>query len=261
MIRYAANISMLFKEVPFPERFSRAAKAGFSAVEFWSPWEHDARELLAAVEEADVRVVQFNLPEGELGEGGFLSDPDRRNDWRESLVEALDLAARMGARQINAPAGVRLAGLTRQEQISCLEDNLRWAIAYLESSGLLLMLEALNAHENPGYLLTHSWEVLGILRRIDSPWIRFQYDVYHMQRMEGNLVETLRESLSRIGHIQVGDCPGRHQPGTGEINYPFVLRSLDELGYEGYVGLEYVPLGTTAESLAWLHFDHGTLGP
>lgn len=255
MIRYAANISMLFKEVPFLGRFAKAAEAGFSAVEFWSPWEYDAVELLRAIQEAQVRVVQFNLPEGGLGEGGFLSHPERKQHWRETLKEAIDLAARMKARQINAPAGIQLTDRTRAQQFACLEDNLSWAIPHLETSGLQLMLEALNAQENPGYLLTHSWDALELLRRVDSPWIRFQYDVYHMQRMEGNLVDTLRDHLDHIGHIQIADCPGRHQPGTGEINYAFLLDTLEELGYDGYVGLEYVPLGTTEESLAWLDFD------
>lgn len=256
MIRFAANLSMLFKEVPFLERFAKAVGAGLSAVEFMSPFDHDLDQLVAAVEQAGVRVVQYNFLDGNVAQGdrGFLSHPPKKQEWRESLEEAIELAARLKLRQLNSLAGNLLDNLSREEQIACLEDNLRWAIPRLQAAGLPLMLEALNNYDNPGYLLTHSWGVLEILRRVDSPWVRFQYDIYHMQRMEGNLVKTIRNNMDRIGHVQVADCPGRHQPGTGEINYRFVLKALEETGYDGYVGLEYVPLGTTEESLAWLPF-------
>jgi len=248
---------MLFKEVHFLERFSKAAEAGFASVEFMSPFESDLDQLVTAVEEAAVRVVQYNFLDGDLagGDRGFLSHPAKKQEWRESLEEALDLAARLKPRQLNSLAGNVLDNVGRQEQIACLQDNLRWAIPRLEATGIPLMLEALNSYDNPSYLLTRSWDVLGILKRLDSPWVRFQCDIYHMQRMEGNLVETIRNNIDHIGHIQVADCPGRHQPGTGEINYRFVLKALEETGYEGYAGLEYVPLGTTEESLAWLPYD------
>lgn len=257
MIQYAANLSVLFTEVPFLERFAKAADAGFSAVEFASPFGYDLSQLVSAVQTARISVVQYNFLDGDLvqGDRGFLSHPAKKREWRESLGEAIDLAARLKPRQLNSLAGNVLADLSREEQIACLEDNLRWAIPHLEAAGLPLMLEALNLHDNRRYLLTHSWEVLQILTLLHSPWIRLQYDIYHMQRMEGNLVETIRSSIDRIGHVQVADCPGRHQPGTGEINYRFVLKALEETGYDGYVGLEYVPCGTTEESLDWLAFD------
>lgn len=257
MIRYSCNVSMLFKEVPFLERFAMAREAGFASVEFLSPFDSDLGELVAAIEGAGLHVVQYNFLDGNLAQGdrGFLSHPLKKPEWRESLEEAIDLAAEVEPRQLNSLAGNVLGDLSREEQSACLEDNLRWAIPLLQAAGLPLMLEALNIYDNPDYLLSHSWDVLEILQRIDSPWVRFQCDVYHMQRMEGNLVETIRKNIGYIGHIQIADSPGRHQPGTGEIDYKFVLKALEELGYERYVGLEYVPLGTTEESLAWLPFD------
>jgi hydroxypyruvate isomerase len=248
---------MLFKEVPLLERFAKAREAGFASVEFLSPFDYDLGQLVAAIQRAGLRVVQYNFLDGNLAQGdrGFLSHPLKKREWRESLEEAIDLAAEVEPRQLNSLAGNVLGDLSREEQIVCLEDNLRWAIPLLQAAGLPLMLEALNIYDNPAYLLTHSWDVLEILQRIDSPWVRFQCDVYHMQRMEGNLVENIRKNIPYIGHIQIADSPGRHQPGTGEIDYEFVLKALEELGYEGFVGLEYVPLGTTEESLAWLPFD------
>jgi hydroxypyruvate isomerase len=257
MIRYSCNVSMLFKEVPFLDRFAKAREAGFAAVEFLSPFDCDLGKLVAAIERADLRVVQYNSLDGSLAQGdrGFLSHPLEKQRWCESLEEAINLAAELRPRQLNSLAGNLLSDDSRDRQIACLEENLSWAVPRLQAAGLPLMLEALNIYDNPSYLLTHSWDVLEILQRIDTPWVRFQCDVYHMQRMQGNLVETIRENIGKIGHIQIADSPGRHQPGTGEINYKFVLKALEDAAYDGFVGLEYVPLGTTEESLAWLPFD------
>lgn len=257
MLRFNANVTIAFTEYPFYERFARVAKAGFSAVELMSPFKYDLDRIVEAIQEAGLEVVQFNFLDGDLaqGERGHASHPEKQAEWREALIEALDLGARLQARQINSLVGVSLEDVPRTTQIECLIENLHWALPYLKKAGLPLMVEALNSYDNPGYLLSSSHGVLGVLDRVNSPYIKFQYDVYHMQRMEGDLVRTLRACLSRIGHIQIADNPGRHEPGTGEINYRFVLKTLEKLGYDGYIGLEYIPSTTTEDSLQWLPFD------
>lgn len=257
MLRYSANIALAFREYPFYERFQRAVALGFAAVEFMSPFVYDPEQIIQVAKEAGVRVVQFNFLDGDIpaGERGFASHPDKQVVWREELFRAIDLGKRLGARQINSLVGTELPGMTREEQIAYLADNLRWAVPHLEKARLPLMVEALNPYDNPGYLLTRSSEVLDLLKRVSSEWVKFQYDVYHMQRVEGDLVRTIRAHIARIGHVQIADNPGRHQPGTGEINYRFVLQALDEAGYDGYIGLEYIPLTTTVESLNWLPKD------
>jgi len=257
MLRFSVNITILFKEYPFLERFGRAAAAGFGAVEFMSPFAYDLVQVIDAARDAGVRVVQFNFADGNLpaGERGYASHPDRQAQWRKELQQALALARRLGARQINSLAGCVVPGLAREAQIACLVDNLRWAVPHLARAGYPLMLEALNDLDNPGYLLTRSAHVLAVLDQVASPWVRFQYDVYHMQRREGNLVATMRQNLPRIGHVQIADCPGRHEPGSGEINYRFVLGALEAAGYDGYVGLEYLASARTEDAFAWLPPD------
>jgi len=257
MIRYSANINMAFREYPFYERFQRAAALGFAAVEFASPFTYDVEEIVQAVKKASVRVVQFNVLDGDVaaGERGFASHADRREQWRAEMLRGIEFGRRLGVRQVNSLAGRVIPGLDRQAQLECLVDNCRWAVPHLEKAGFPMLLEALNPYDNPGYLLTRSRDVLDVLERVGSPWVKFQCDVYHMQRVEGELVRTIRANIAQIGHIQIADNPGRHQPGTGEINYRFVLQAIDEAGYTGYVGLEYIPLGSTEESFNWLPFD------
>jgi hydroxypyruvate isomerase len=257
MLRFAANLTMTFKEYPFYERFSRAAQAGFGAVEFMSPFVYDVGQVVDAVEGAEVKVVQFNFLDGDLaaGERGYTSHPGKRAHWRERLLAALDLGQRLNARQINSLVGTIVDGVEREAQTTCLIDNLRWAAPHLEQAGLPLMVEACNLYDNPGYLLATSDAVMHVLTAVGSPWVRFQYDVYHMQRTEGELINTLRACRDWIGHVQIADNPGRHEPGTGEIDYRNVLAALEGMGYDGYVGLEYAPSGRTEDSFSWLPFD------
>ena len=254
MLRYAAHLSIAFKEFPFYERFQRAADLGFSAVEFMSPFDYDVEQVAQDAQDAGVQIVQYNFFNGDLagGDRGFASHPDKREQWRDWFLRALELVPRLDARQLTALAGCAVPGLDRETQIGCLVDNCQWAAAHLERVGMPMTLEALNPWEHRGYLLTCSRHVLELLARVGSPWIKYQYDMYHMQRVEGDLVRTIRENVDRIGHAHVADNPGRHQPGTGEINYRFVLRALDEAGYDGYVGLEYVPPGRTEDCFDWL---------
>lgn len=257
MLRFAVNLTIMFKEYPFYERFARAAEAGFRAVEFMSPFVYDAEAVIAAAEAASLDVVQFNFMDGDLasGERGCASHPGSQELWREKLFEALDLGRRLKGRQINSLVGNLQEEVGREAQMSCLIENLRWAVPNLERAELPLMVEALNLDDNPGYLLSSSDQVLDVIEAVGSPWVRFQYDVYHMQRMEGDLINTIRACGDRLGHVQIADNPGRHEPGTGEINYRNVLAALDQTGYGGYVGLEYIPSGRTEHSLTWLPFE------
>jgi hydroxypyruvate isomerase len=248
---------MLFGEVPFVQRFDAAASAGFGAVEFLWPAGIDLDALVAAKEAAGVDVALFNVDAGDMlkGDRGFPSDPSRREWWRERFDVALALAARLGCPRLNVLAGNVIDGMNREEQIQCLVDNLRWAIPQAEPAGVTLMLEALNSFEHPRYLFTRTDEVLDVLERIGSRTVKFQYDVYHMQRMEGNIVATLRRCIDRIGHIQIADSPERHEPGSGEINHRYILAEIERLPYEGYIGLEYSPSRSTEESLHWLPYS------
>lgn len=257
MLRFAANITIAFKEYPFYDRFQRAVDLGFGAVELMSPFVHDVDRIVAKVSQTDLRVVQFNFLDGNLaaGERGYASHPDKRSLWRDKLLEALQLGQRLDVRQINSLVGARVEGLDREAQMECLVGNMRWAMPHLEEAGLPLMIEALNAYDNPGYLLPTSRDVLEVLDAVASPWVQFQCDLYHLQRMEGDLVRTIRACSDRLGHVQIADNPGRHEPGTGEIDYRFVLSALEKTDYDGYVGLEYVPTRSTEDSLSWLPFD------
>jgi hydroxypyruvate isomerase len=252
--KFSANLSMLFTEAPFLDRFERAAKAGFEAVEFLFPYEWSQEELEARLSGYKLRLALFNLQPGDSdkGEWGLLSVPGREASFRSGFDQALEIARRLGCRRIHAMFGNRVGGVPPEEQIGCAVENLRWASAPASKAGVTLLVEPLNAVDFPGFFLHRTNEVLGILDKVDRENVRLQYDVYHAQMTEGNLIASLRAHIDRIGHIQIADVPGRHEPGTGEINYPAVFSALEDLGYDGYVGLEYRPATTTEESLGWM---------
>jgi hydroxypyruvate isomerase len=257
MIRWCTNLTMLFREVPFLERFQAAAEAGFAAVEFSWPSGVDLDALVAAKEAARVEVALFNIDTGDVASGdrGFANDPAKRDWWRERTEVALVLARRLNAHRINALAGNEVLGLSRAEMLDCLCENLTWAIPKAAAAGVTLLLEPLNHFESPRYLLNRTIEAVEVIERLNSPQVKLQFDVYHAQRTEGNLTRLLQTYIERIGHIQIADSPDRHQPGTGEINWRFVLSQLEAYDYPGSVGLEYIPVPATLDSLAWLPFD------
>jgi len=254
MIKFVANLGMLFTEHPLLERFQKAAEAGFRVVEIWSPIEAEPQELAQAIKAAGVELLQFNLDAGDMaaGDRGFLALPEQKERFRSGYEMAVQLAGLYGARQVNCLAGNKTAANSREEQLACLKDNLEWLHPQLEANDLYLNVELLNKYHSPDYILGQSGELFSILDELDLPRIGFQYDFFHIQLQEGNLVTTLRQNLPRVGHIQIADAPDRHQPGTGEINYRYVLGEIEAMGYDKYVSLEYAPLGTTEESLAWL---------
>ncbi|CAA9428936.1 MAG: Hydroxypyruvate isomerase [uncultured Rubrobacteraceae bacterium] len=254
-MKFCANVSILFKEVALLERFGRAREAGFSAVEFWWPSGEDLGEVEAAIKDARLEVALFNFDAGDMpgGDRGLLSDPDRMAQFRENVPIALELAERLGCRKLNALVGHRLEGMGREEQFGLARENIGWAADQAAGQGAEVMIEAVNTFENGPYLLYTTEEAAEFVESVGRENVRLQYDFYHMQRMEGNLVANLRKHIGEIGHVQVADSPDRGEPGTGEIHYPFVLAELERLGYDGYVGLEYNPTtGSTEESLGWL---------
>ena len=254
-MRFSANISMLFREVPFLDRFRRARAAGFSAVEFWWPSEIDPRAVQEAVVRADVQVAAMNFDAGDMasGERGLVSDPARKERFREHVPVALRLAEAVNCTAMNALVGLRLPGISLEEQLDVMRRNVTWAADQAAQQGSIVLIEAINSIENGPYLLTSTRQASEFGKSVGRPNVMLQYDVYHMRRMVEDLAETLRTYISEIGHVQIADCPGRGEPGTGEINFEFVLGELERLGYRGYVGLEYRPsTGNTEESLRWL---------
>jgi len=260
-IGYAANLSTLFTEVPFLDRFSRASAAGFSSVEFWFPHEYPMPTLRAQLKFNGLQLVLFNLRPGEFaaGDRGLLCDPTRRDEFRRTMDEGLHTARELGCALIHAMVGKTRPDLPRAAQYSCIIENLRWAAPNARDAGVTLLIEALNPYDNPGIFLMTSREAYNIVKDVGQPNVKFQFDFYHLQITEGDLTRNFLDHLSDIGHVQIADVPGRHEPGTGEINYPFVLNAIENSGYTGFVGLEYIPSSTTDESLQWLPRDaHGT---
>jgi hydroxypyruvate isomerase len=254
-MRFCANVSILFKEVPLLERFGRAREAGFSAVEFWWPSGEELSEVEQAIGAAGLDVVLFNFDAGDMpgGDRGLLSDPERQGRFRENVPIALELAERLGCRKLNALVGHRIEGMSRSEQFGLARENIGWAADLAAERGVEIMIEAVNTFENGPYLLHRTADAASFIESVGRRNVKLQYDVYHMQRMEGNLVATMLDHINQITHVQVADSPGRGEPGTGEIHYPYVFGALEDSDYDGYVGLEYNPTRpTTEESLHWL---------
>ena len=254
MPRFAANISMLFTETPFPERFARAAAAGFEAVEFLFPYEEDIDAITAGLRENDLQQALFNLPAGNFaaGDRGIANDPTRTMEFRDGVERALEIATRVGCPKLNCLVGLALPTVPLDVQWGTVETNLIYAADRAAAAGVLQVVEPLNPFDAPEFLLSTPGQGFDLVERLDHPNLALQYDLYHAQRTEGNLAATIASRISWIGHVQIADSPDRHQPGTGEIAWPFVLRALDEAGYDGWVSLEYRPRGTTEESLGWL---------
>jgi hydroxypyruvate isomerase len=250
MPKLAANLSTLFVEHDFPERFAAARAAGFRYVEYQFPYAYAADELAAAARAAGVEVVLHNLPAGDFarGERGIACLPGREREFRDGVDRAIDYATRVGCARLNCIAG--LAPVDRQH-FDVLVANVRYAARRLDEVGIELVIEPLNTRSVPGTFLSHSAQAIDVLNAAGEANARLQYDLFHMQIMEGDLARALERLLGRIGHVQIADVPDRHEPGTGEINFDFLLAHLDRIGYAGWVGCEYNPRGDTLEGLTW----------
>ena len=255
MLRYDLNVSILLRERPLLERFDHAARLGFAAVEFWWPAGEDLLALARRVRDAGVQVALFNFDGGDLarGERGLLNYPARQAEFRANVPVALELAQRLGCTRLNALTGKWLPGEPRASQLERVRENLQWAAELARPLGISILLEALNTWDNGPVILSSTRDTLALIDSAGTPNLACQYDIYHMQRMEGDIIATIRAHAGRFGHIQLADSPGRNQPGTGELNFRAILAAIATSPYAGWVGLEYNPLGSSEQSLAWLH--------
>ena len=254
MPRFAANLSMLFTEVPFLERFAKAREAGFDGVEYLFPYDWPAEQLAGELAANDLTQVLFNLPPGDWagGERGIACLPGREEEFRAGVEQAIAYAHALGCRQVNCLAGLQPDGLNGLIARETLVANVRYAAARLAEEGITLCLEAINSKvDMPGFLLDTSDKVMEVIEEVGADNVRLQYDLYHMQIMEGDLLRTVARLLPWIGHIQFADNPGRHEPGTGEIHFARVFAELDRLGYDGWMSAEYRPSTNTEASLGW----------
>jgi hydroxypyruvate isomerase len=254
MPRFAANLSMLFTEVPMLERFERAARAGFSKVEMQFPYEATAAAVRDRLVSNRLTMVLHNLPAGDwaAGDRGIACNPARVAEFRAGVAKGIEYATTLGVPQLNCLAGKPGDGTTDAQARTTLVANLRYAAAQLKAAGLQLLIEPINNFDVPEFWLNRTELAVSVLDEVGADNAFVQYDVYHAQRYEGELAATISKHLDRIGHIQVADNPGRHEPGTGEINYTFLFQHLDRIGYRGHIGCEYKPAGSTEAGLGWL---------
>ena len=253
MPKFAANLSMLFTEVPFLDRFERAAANGFTAVEFLFPYAWPAAEIKSRLDENKLKLVLHNLPPGNWdgGERGIACLPDRIDEFREGVARGIEYATALGVNQLNCLAGKVPMGADDATLRKTLVGNLKYAAAELKKAGLRLLIEPINTYDIPGFYLNRTAQAIAILDEVGASNAFVQYDIYHAQRMEGEIAATLAKHLARIGHIQLADNPGRNEPGTGELNWAFLFAHLDKIGYTGHIGCEYKPATTTEAGLGW----------
>ena len=260
MPRFSANLSMLFTEHDFLDRFDAAARAGFKGVEYIAPYDHEPETVAARLTKNGLIQVLFNLPPGDWGKGerGIAVLPERVEEFRKGVDTAITYAKALGCPQVNCLAGIAPAGVAPDVLEDVFVENLKFAAEKLEKAGIRLLIEPINTRDIPGFFLTNTSQALAIIDRVGSKNLFLQYDIYHMQIMEGDLARTIEANLGRIAHIQLADNPGRHEPGTGEINYPFLYDHLDRIGYDGWVGAEYKPKAGTEAGLGWFRAIGGT---
>jgi hydroxypyruvate isomerase len=254
LLKFCANLSFLYQELGFLDRFAAAAKDGFKAVEYLGPYAETREAVSAALRDNGLTQALFNVPSGNWagGERGIACLPERVDEFRTGIRTALDYATALNCPKVNVISGLVPAGadLTKLEDV--LVDNLKFAADLCAKSGVKLLIEPINTRDIPGFFLTTTAQAERILDRVGSSNLYIQYDVYHMQVMEGDLIPTYTRLKDRIAHIQVADNPGRNEPGTGEINYGFVLGEIDRLGYDGWIGCEYKPKNGTTAGLGWM---------
>lgn len=253
MPKLAANLSMLFNEVCFLDRFAGAAHAGFRGVEFLFPYAFHADQIADKLNLYQLDLVLHNLPAGnwEAGERGIACHPDRICEFQDGVGEAIRYAKVLGTRQINCLVGIVPKGISREQAHATVVSNLKYAADQLQAVNLPLLIEPINTFDIPGFFLSHTNQALEIIKEVGSDNLFVQHDIYHMQRMEGELANTIRANLPLIRHIQVADNPGRFEPGTGEINFRYLFGLLDEIGYDGWIGCEYKPKAGTVAGLGW----------
>lgn len=254
MPKFAANLSMMFNEVPFPERFAAAAKAGFKAVEFLFPYDYTPAQVAGWLKENNLKNALFNMPPGNwaAGDRGMASIPGREQEFCDGVAKAIEYALALGTPTVHAMAGMLPAGADRATHRSTYVDNIWYAAKELGKHNLTLVIEPINTRDMPGYFLNYQDEAHAIRKEIGEPNLKVQMDFYHVQIMEGDLTMTFKNNFEGIGHVQIASVPTRNEPDEGEINYRHIFKLLDDLGYDGYVGCEYRPRGRTEDGLGWL---------
>jgi hydroxypyruvate isomerase len=255
MLRFAANLTLLFKEQPFVDRFSAASRAGFSAVEFLFPYEFPADELANRLAEESLHQVLFNFPPGnwDAGERGVAALPGRQSEFLESMEQALEYARALKCPTLHVMAGIPIGGTSQDEALEVYIENLRLACDAASYQAITIVIEPLNTREVPGYLFSRSDQAGQIIDKVGRDNIGLQLDLYHCQIMEGDLETRIRDLANVIRHIQIAGVPARNEPDTGEINYPHLFKIIDDIGYDGWVGCEYNPRGSTTQGLGWFH--------
>ncbi|WP_414448280.1 2-oxo-tetronate isomerase [Burkholderia sp. 22PA0099] len=254
MPRFAANLSMMYTEHPFLERFSAAARDGFKAVEYLFPYEFDAAELKARLSDAGLVQALFNAPPGDwaAGERGFAALPGREDEFRRAVDTALDYARTIGNDKLHVMAGLVPADADRARHRDTYVRNLAYAAEAARAAGLLVVIEPINTRDMPGYFLNRQDDAQAICHDVGAPNLRVQFDCYHCQIVEGDIAMKLKRDFAGIGHIQIAGVPDRHEPDLGELNYPYLFEQIDALGYDGWIGCEYRPKAGTSDGLGWL---------
>lgn len=254
MPNFAANLTMMFNEVDFLDRFSAAASAGFRGVEYLFPYDYEPAQLAEKLKQYDLKQVLHNLPAGDWGAGerGIACHPDRVGEFQEGVGKAIEYATALNCPQINCLAGIAPEGVSSEDADATLVSNLAFAAGQLKGAGIALLIEPINTIDIPAFMLNYPEQARSIIERVDSDNLFLQHDLYHMQIMQGDLARNIERNLDIIRHIQIADNPGRHEPGTGEISYGYLFNRLDDLGYDGWIGCEYVPAASTTEGLGWI---------
>ena len=254
MPKFSANLSMLFTELGFLDRFEAAAKAGFKGVEYVGPYDFPAAQIAELLGKHGLSQVLFNLPAGNwaAGERGIGCHPDRVGEFQDGVGTAIDYAKALGNTQINCLAGIQPRDVLAEKAEETFISNLRFAAGKLKEASILLIAEPINTYDMPGFFLNRSAQAISIFDRVGSDNLKLQYDIYHMQRMEGELAKTIERLMPRIAHMQIAGNPDRTEPDQGEINYAYLFDLIDKLGYQGWIGAEYKPVKTTVEGLGWL---------
>jgi len=259
MPKFAANLTMLFAEVPFLERFKLASQAGFEYIEFLFPYDYKADQLANLLAENNLQQILFNMPPGywEDGERGIACLPSRKEEFRAGVHKAIDYAKTLGVRQVNCLAGLRPDNVPLTVLHDTLCENICYAAEQLQNNNMTLLLEPINSRiDMPGFFLDTLDKTIKIIHDVGCSNVKIQFDIYHMQVMQGDIIKSIENNLSYIGHIQFADCPGRHEPGTGELNFENIFTSLDKLNYLGWVSAEYISKTQTAASLAWFKTEY-----
>lgn len=254
MAQFAANLTMLFTEVPFLERFEKAHNAGFKAVEFLFPYAFDAQVLSQKLEQYGLEQALFNMPPGnwDAGERGFAAIPGRENEFKDSVETALAYATALNCKKVHAMSGLIDEHFSYEKHVNTFIQNIRYAADAFAKHGIELMIEPLNNRDVPNYFVANQRVAVELIKQVDRPNVKLQLDLYHAQIMDGDLTHLIQDLALYTGHIQIASVPERHEPSEGEINYPHLFNVLDKSGYKGWIGCEYNPKNTTEDGLGWV---------